>query len=377
MSAIAPVGTTSAAATSSHAAFAATRVFGGLDGLRALSITWVLWHHTYEVPTAWKATERGFLGVDLFFVISGFLIVTLLLRERDRRGDISLRDFYVRRFLRIFPVYYGLLFGLTLVYLTVGRHASTRDAFFSDLPWALAYLSNWVSLQTFLTITWSLSAEEQFYLLWPPLQQLGRRLGTSWVWPVLGVLLAVSQAIHFGLVDPLFARLGLSPGEPAMLKQTGFTPILLGVGLAHLLHAPGSHAVVARVVGGRFAPIVALALLAAVASVPGDDITGWPRLSMHLVMTALVAAVVIRENHALMPALRLAPVVRVGALSYGMYLFHMLCRDPVQRLLARLDLADAHALFFLGTFLLTVLVAELSFRFYESRFLALKHRFSR
>ena len=72
-----------------HNAYLNKKTFGALDGLRALSILAVLWHHTWEAPTWWKATERGFLGVDLFFVISGFLIVTLILRERARSGARS------------------------------------------------------------------------------------------------------------------------------------------------------------------------------------------------------------------------------------------------------------------------------------------------
>src|SRR5260221_295593 len=102
--------------TPKHAGYLAIRTFGSLDGLRALSILAVVWHHTQEGFHFLPIAYRGFLGVDLFFMISGFLIVTLLLRERRRTGTISVKKFYIRRFLRIFPPYYAVL---TLVAITV------------------------------------------------------------------------------------------------------------------------------------------------------------------------------------------------------------------------------------------------------------------
>jgi peptidoglycan/LPS O-acetylase OafA/YrhL len=367
----APAASAASSTTPEHASFVAQRTFGGLDGLRAFSILAVLWHHTYEVPTGWKATERGFLGVDLFFVISGFLIVTLLLRERDRAGAISLKNFYVRRLLRIFPVYYGVLLLLLLVFLTVGASANMREGFFHDLPWALTYTSNWAELTTFLTITWSLSAEEQFYLLWPPLERFARRA----VVPVLLALLAISQVIHFRLAEPVMEALGFLPHQPEMLRQTGFTPIMLGVLLAHALHSPAWHNRLRPVIGGRAVAPGALAAIVLIASVPGDDITGWPRLLLHVAMTVLVGATVIREDHWLMPLLRFGPLVRIGALSYGIYLFHMLCRHPSKAILHKFSLGES-VLMFPATLAVTVAVAWASYHFYESRFLRLKERFS-
>ncbi|MGB2610895.1 MAG: acyltransferase, partial [Isosphaeraceae bacterium] len=102
--------------TEAHEQYLGTRTFASLNGVRGLCILSVLWHHA---PGGLHALilERGFLGVDMFFVLSGFLIVTLLLRERDRTGSISLKKFYARRTLRIFPIYYLVLFTLLLFYL--------------------------------------------------------------------------------------------------------------------------------------------------------------------------------------------------------------------------------------------------------------------
>jgi peptidoglycan/LPS O-acetylase OafA/YrhL len=354
-----------------HTAYLNKKTFGALDGLRAVSILAVLWHHTWEAPTFWKATERGFLGVDLFFVISGFLIVTLILRERARSGAISLKNFYIRRFLRISPLYYGLLLALTVLLLTVGRQASMRDPFFADLPWALTYTSNWVGLTTFLTITWSLSAEEQFYLVWPPVE---RSLGRG-VIPVLVVLLVVSQVIHFRLADGMLTSLGFAPHEPEMLRQTGFTPIMLGVLLAHGLHDPVWFTRLRGLLQPRWMPVVAMAIIMAICSIPGDDLTGWPRLSVHVAMTLLLGSAVVREDHLLMPLLKATPLVRIGVLSYGMYLLHMLCRHGSRVLLDKLGCPAEWPLFPV-TLVVTVAVAWCSFTFYEKRFLKLKDRFS-
>src|SRR5271156_417245 len=92
--------------------------FGSLDGLRCLSILAVIWHHAGGWRSSTGILSHGFWGVDVFFAISGFLITTLLLRERDRYQSISLKLFYLRRSLRIFPLYYGvLLIYAALVYL--------------------------------------------------------------------------------------------------------------------------------------------------------------------------------------------------------------------------------------------------------------------
>src|ERR1700677_927543 len=120
---------------SSYEKFRSARFFGSLDGLRALSIVAVIWLHPwYETPyyprlQATPVLRQGFYGVQVFFVVSGFLITTLLLREMERYGKISLRDFYIRKALRIWPLYYAVL-GIYVVNALVFERARSAPRAF-------------------------------------------------------------------------------------------------------------------------------------------------------------------------------------------------------------------------------------------------------
>ncbi len=352
-----------------HGRFLAQRHFGALDGLRCLSIVAVVWHHTRPEIPGMVLDERGFLGVDMFFVLSGFLIVTLLLREQDRAGRISLRHFYLRRSFRIFPLYYGLIFAITAALLVRGTTTGMSEAWFRELPVLLTYTANWFDVTTLLSISWSLAAEEQFYLLWPPLLVLlGRR---SLV--VLGAALLIGQAIHFRLLDVPLAQIGVGPHDLPMLRQTGFTPILLGVALAHVMHDARGFARVAALLGARWTPVILIGALVVLMAATPDDIMGWPRLAIHLTMTLLLASCVVREDHALMPFLAWSPIARLGVISYGMYLLHKVAQVATESLLARVEVGFAGDEFLI-CFVGSVVLSELSFRYFETPFLRLKDR---
>ena len=139
-----------------------------LDGLRAIAITWVMTTHL----GLGGVFGIGDHGVDLFFVLSGFLITTLLLREHGRTGRVNLGQFYIRRALRLFPVIL-LAFFVGLAIHIIGPHWF-RSPRLLGLGGMLFYVSNWVHIRDvnalgILTPTWSLAIEEQFYLLWPPI----------------------------------------------------------------------------------------------------------------------------------------------------------------------------------------------------------------
>lgn len=348
-------------ADEAHRRFLDTRTFASLDGLRAIAILVVVWHHAHREIEGWPVTSRGFLGVDLFFVISGFLIVTLILRERRRTGAISLRGFYVRRFLRIFPPYYLML-------LIVGGTAAlapgtTSSAILQDLPYALVYVSNLVPMQSLLAISWSLATEEQFYVVVPTLERYAPR-----VFPL------VLPAVYVIVMLPTF---GLFPSVnmPGFFRETTFGPILLGVMLAHVLDDPRGHRSALRLLGHWSSPILASALVVIAASNPAKDIAGSPRAAIHWSLLLLVASCVVQERHALRPFLALWPMRRIGAVSYGIYLYHLLVLHFVDKLMKRFAV-DSGLVRFVVAAGGTWLVAELSYRYFEARFLLLKSRFA-
>ncbi|MEZ6015665.1 MAG: acyltransferase [Planctomycetota bacterium] len=359
-----------------HADYRATRVFGSLDGLRALAVIAVVWHHS---PAGrgfgdWPATWRGYLGVDLFFVISGFLITTLLLREGERNGRIAVGAFFARRALRIFPLYFAVLGGLALALGVVWPNAAMAAPFFADLPWYASYTSNWMHAGTFLVITWSLAAEEQFYLAWAPLMQtLGERARfVAWA------ALAASVAATAGLFDgPLAWALGPRFRELDMVQAT-FAPLALGCLAAFSLHRAATFARAARVLGSRAAAPVAALVTIAVASAPEVEPLRYARGAVQLTLTALVVACVLREDHGLARALRLRPLARLGVVSYGVYLLHMLTLQGTRPLCASLQVTDAVRpwLLFALNGAAAWAAAEVSYRALERPCLRLKARFT-
>lgn len=349
------------------------RYFSSLDGVRFLSIVAVIWHHSYPQGLP-EFLSRGFLGVDMFFVLSGYLIVTLLLREKEKNSDISLKNFYIRRALRIFPVYFGVLFALSIVYGLLKKGDPDSEGFFSLLPMYLIFISNWSVLQaTNLGIYWSLATEEQFYLLWPLLEKFIR---PKTILIILAVFIAINQLVNFGYLDTFFDGVyGPEEYELSILDAT-FTPICLGVLLAHALNNKQSFSMLFKLLGFRASSLVCFLIMLAIIYMSSGDISGWKRLFIQLSMCLWLASLVIRENHVLQPLMSFAPFKRLGQISYGMYVYHMFALHIVRVLVERFNLSGDYYLFIIG-FVITTIAAELSFRLYESPILSLNKRFRR
>lgn len=356
-------------ASASPAAFRAVRHFGSLDGLRALSVIAVIWHHTVgHDPRLPQLFSAGAHGVTLFFAISGFLITTLLLRENQGGGVIDLRAFYIRRALRIFPLYYAVVFVYVVLVLLVERNSPAGREFIGNLVFFMTYTSNWfVPLEgrVIFYFAWSLAAEEQFYLLWPSVQRFfsPRRA-------LAAMLSAISVVIglQWWASEPLVAASWPRWWYQAVVDFP--LAICFGVVLAYLLHDVRAYRALRWVFGFHDSSAVwAAALLLAL---------GWGRsaLAIHLAAALFVGSCVYREDHVLAPLLRWRPLVFIGSVSYGVYLLHMLVKNVAVRALAVFGAGDARYLVFVLTLLGAVAVAALSFRYFESIFLRKKMRYS-
>jgi peptidoglycan/LPS O-acetylase OafA/YrhL len=340
------------------------RRFAALDGLRALSVIAVVWHHTSGTPGP-AISAKGYLGVDFFFAISGFLITTLLVREHAVTKTISLRKFYARRALRIFPLYYATLAVYVALVAATRRHTPEGIQFLHHLPAFLTYTSNWfVDLDHGNSVpfyfAWSLATEEQFYLLWPPvlIATLSITKGKR-IWPslaALAVLVVISQAVSAA------ADTAVLPWRiPASLEL----PILLGAAAALIVSRRRGFEVVSPILGRVWsAPVAAVILVLAIATNAAQPITG-------TLMVFVVVSVCLVERTPLHPVLQCRPLAFVGVISYGVYLLHMLSANIVRSVLHE-QLGIPVFVATLGT---VVVVAYLSFRLFETPLLKLKRRF--
>ena len=344
-----------------------------LDGLRGIAILLVMVHRFYPRAdgTPWPI-EAGWVGVDLFFVISGFLIATILLDTRDNPDFF--RNFYARRVLRIFPLFY-LFIGSCLLLFPL-QNAEFLDAAGSRL-WYLLQLGNvpesvlGKSPPYWLAPVWSLAIEEQFYLTFPLLVRAvsPRRLPQ---WLVGFAVLALVTRIATTFMFPANERIQY------LFTLCRLDTIAAGCLLAVLVRRVSIEQLQAHARRPVFAGLVACALVTIATDL--DRTTLFGRTLGYSVVAlgfaALVLAVLLHRDRGVTAPLRFAPLRYLGKLCFGLYLLHR----PADTLVS----AVASHFGYEGSTLALVPVkiaaaaglATLSWYFLELRFLRLKKRFS-
>jgi peptidoglycan/LPS O-acetylase OafA/YrhL len=309
----------------------------GLDGLRGLAILLVLFTHLGAQPGPhlfWQLSQGGIVGVDVFFVLSGFLITSLLVSEWDRRGSIHLPRFYMRRALRLLPALLVMIGLIVVASLTVVPEV-WRQPTLSGVPYALFYASDlrWIMAGTIpahpglLDPMWSLSVEEQFYLVWPSLLVLmlaflpGARRGRAMQLALAGaVLIEMHRALMFAHGGYMWARLYVSP-------DTHTDGLLIGAALAFAVERWRPSASVLRA-----AALAALAVIAAFTLFLGPDSALQPQLyfqydgfGLVAVASAILIWGVVRgaAPGPLQRSFESSPMRFFGRISYALYLWNL------------------------------------------------------
>lgn len=339
-----------------------------LDGLRAVAVLMVLYAHLFATESA----HWGHIGVRLFFVLSGFLITRLLLEARHAERfepAAALRSFYARRALRIFPIYFGMLGFVWLVNLEQSS---------GSMIWHALYLSNfWYALKNewtpwLLCHTWSLSIEEQFYLIWPlvillaPLQSIGRicigaiafSLAYRLCWPITGTPTLLRDLLPPASMDALVA------GALLAVHRTGTSAWPRWIRLSWLPIA------------------VAFLLLNWFRTVPLPPAQDWLRWIGLEILPVIPLVVIVGSFSAgssgfLGRLMELRPLTALGRISYGVYLFHPIALSFSVKAQAWLpiNVSEQGPGRFLVAGALTLVFASISWLVLEKRLNALKRYF--
>jgi peptidoglycan/LPS O-acetylase OafA/YrhL len=301
----------------SYAEWRDVRFFPGLQGVRALAALLVVFHHG-RAHWLWSHVA-GWNGVTIFFVLSGFLITTLGLREEERLGALRWGAFFVRRAFRILPLYFVCLALYAVLVLVVGLGAGNRSAFVDALPWYLSPFPEhgfYSGMHAAFGLAWTLGIEEKFYVVWPLVAfvVLRRRFRAR-----LG--LAAAAAVAFQV------PVALAGGGRVV---AAYTPILVGCVLALLMHRPTSFARVAALGSSRGLCVSLAALVgmhaATVVLMPAAGFrpveTPFYYLPYSLAAAAFIASVSLRARGT--GVLESAPLQLLGAVSYGLYLLNPL-----------------------------------------------------
>jgi peptidoglycan/LPS O-acetylase OafA/YrhL len=348
-----------------------------LDGIRALSILAVIGVHL-SVPFA----PGGGMGVIVFFVLSGFLITTLLLDERERLGQVSLRLFYARRALRLGPALAVVLVAACVVALSSPGTALSKETL-HFAPAALLYVGNWLRALSpkfvggTLAHTWSLSVEEQFYLLWPPTLMLmlacGARLRT-----VLWAALAGALLSDLGKIVDWSSGASLDAAANRMYgTDLSADALLLGCALAVAIRIdPARMRRLVRFLGPPAAVYLVVVvtvihpLVGGYQAARAFDAIAWPMVSVAA--AAVIGHLVLVRGSIAARALSLPPVTYIGRISYGLYLWHY----PLLIWMVLWAHFALHSVAWqaLVDVALSVAVASLSYHVIERRALALKDR---
>jgi len=407
----------------------AGRKLKSLDGLRAMAIILVFLHHMDDHIPGLSAVSsylrgyvgQGWVGVDLFFALSGFLITGILIDSREAKNYFS--GFYARRALRIFPLYYLVLIGLivaSVILTKVGAESASEVASMVPLPedrWTFFFfLTNWIGLWkahwdanfgSILAHFWSLGVEEQFYFFWPLIVWMARPRAIPWIagsLAALSVVIRFAWAAHIG-VQMLVMPVSVEIGFATICRLDG---LFIGALCAYFFREA---AIMERIrkwlpwvatagVGAYFLAYSAMLFFSdrvdlliygaspAIDHSMDDEIRlflefgGYTALALGFGALVLFAACTEADNGWFQRFLKSKVLAPIGRYSYGIYVFHVpilglanlyLLQTMVNGTGVQLILREYGYIAFIA--LLSFGIAALSYEFFEKKILNFKRKF--
>jgi len=339
------------------------RQLPGLDGFRMVAVASVVLYHA-GIGSSFFSARHGVAG---FFVLSGFLITWLLLKEQKLTGAISLRDFYIRRSLRIFPAYYVFVIVTIVVDLFRGIE-EIRDAI---LPSFLYYMNYYNALEnhpsTSVAHLWSLAVEEQFYLTWPIILVLLLKHGKESV--IRFLILVISAVLIWRSIAVTVINLGQSWAYNSF--DTRLDNLAIGCLIAMLIEKKRIQRFLELISSRFWMPIITLVLLWLSGSIQNYHYEYGPAFTLDaLLLGILLIQLMVLSHGKVFAWLNFRPVVYFGLISYPIYLWHLRGLEAGNKLTM---LPEPIRL--VSGILIGIILAVMSYHILEKPFLRLKQKY--
>jgi peptidoglycan/LPS O-acetylase OafA/YrhL len=371
--------------------------FPNLDGLRFISFFVVFLYHGYlsifsylkdSQPKTFAVIEffskHGNLGVNFFFVLSGFLITYLLIKEKEFTGRIHIPNFYVRRILRIWPLYYCCII-IGFVGFAFLKEMSGQPVIENANPWYYTFfLANFDFMRTWparpdaelISVLWSVAVEEQFYLTWPLILGLVPLVRYRFIFPVIIALSLMFRSFYTGNNDHEFAIRYFH-------TFSVIGDMALGGLFAYLVSYENKFKVFVINMGR---PLIALLYVLTLVATLFKDVLfvpGVPVVFERIVIAFLFGMIILEQNyakHSLFKMGNFKTVSKLGLYTYGLYCLHFLGLYVAVKVMDALHLDGTRTwvsvTMMLLALALSIIISLLSYHLFEKWFLKLKDRFA-